>query len=43
MDNKLYDMIFKRKSFHLFGNIKNSNRQKDKARIYLVQEYIKNK
>lgn len=23
MDNKLYDMIFKRKSFHLFRNIGN--------------------
>ena len=25
MDNKLYDMIFKRKSFHLFRNIGNEH------------------
>ncbi len=29
MNNKLYDMIFKRKSFHLFRNIGNDIEKKD--------------
>ena len=32
MNNKLYDMIFKRKSFHLFRNIGNKNITEDELK-----------
>ena len=32
MDNNLYDMIFKRKSFHLFRNIRNQKISEDELK-----------
>ena len=39
MDNKLYDMIFKRKSFHLFRNI--GNEKITEKELKDIEEYLK--
>ena len=37
MDNELYDMIFKRKSFHLFRNIGNEHISDDEIKDIELQ------
>ena len=38
MDNNLYEMIFKRKSFHLFRNIENEHISHDDLKVYRYRQ-----